>query len=82
MFAGSGAIDGQFDFGAGVIPADYSGGIAVDDDGLIYVADGGNKRAGRPIGTCEQGVELRVSTRTRRPCRRSWSKGAAPLAQK
>jgi tripartite motif-containing protein 71 len=35
---------GEFGFGGGSVPSDFSGSIVVDDDGFIYVADVGNKR--------------------------------------
>ena len=35
---------GDFDFGSGYSTEDFSGSIAVDDEGFIYVADVGNRR--------------------------------------
>jgi DNA-binding beta-propeller fold protein YncE len=46
-FGSAGSGDGQFDFGTGEIIGgglNFSGSIAVDDDGFIYVADVGNRR--------------------------------------
>ena len=39
-----GSDSGSFDFGAGLEPEDFSGSIAVDGEGYIYVADAGNGR--------------------------------------
>lgn len=39
-----GDSEDQFDFGSGRKSTDFSGSIAVDDDGFIYVADVGNRR--------------------------------------
>ena len=39
-----GSAEGQFDFGVGVSAEDFTGSIAVDDEGFIYVADVGNQR--------------------------------------
>ena len=39
-----GSGPGQFDFGAGLTSEGFSGGLALDDDGYIYVADVGNRR--------------------------------------
>lgn len=35
---------GKFDFGNGATAEDFVGSVAVDADGIIYVADMGNKR--------------------------------------
>ena len=42
-FGGKGSEPNQFDFGSGGTSTDFSGSIAVDDDGFIYVADVGNR---------------------------------------
>ena len=39
-----GGDDGEFDFGTGNAPEDFTGSIAVGGDGFIYVADVGNRR--------------------------------------
>ena len=39
-----GSGPGQFDFGSGLAAEDFSGSIAVDEEGFIYVADVGNRR--------------------------------------
>jgi hypothetical protein len=44
QWGSSGTADGQFDFGTGDRPEEFTGSIAVDDEGFIYVADVGNKR--------------------------------------
>ena len=44
QWGSSGTADGQFDFGSGDRPEEFTGSIAVDDEGFIYVADVGNKR--------------------------------------
>lgn len=44
QWGGRGAMRGQFDFGSGSAPADFSGSVAVDDEGFIYVAEARNRR--------------------------------------
>ena len=44
QWGSEGTNDGQFDFGLVISPEGMTGSIAVDAEGSIYVADGGNRR--------------------------------------